>query len=176
MTKNNFAFLDVLTRIAELKIEQLFNVIGIIVKLSRKVIFQGMLNIFGNFLKMTGQKKILVVDDDRVCVRLIRGYLKDIGCEILVATDGFEALNSAKTIIPDLIILDVMLPEINGFHVCRLLKFDERYKTIPIIVLTARDHAEDEKISDEVFADCYMKKPISRKEFLQEVKRLLRFN
>src|ERR1035437_2013586 len=84
-------------------------------------------------------KKILVVDDDKAVTALLDGLLSQYGYTVLVAHDGLECMVQVKRNIPDLIILDVMMPEIYGYDVCTNLKFDEKFKHIPIIVLTSRE-------------------------------------
>ncbi len=105
------------------------------------------------------KKKILIVDDDFDIVEAIKFNLEFEGIECITAHDGEEALFKAKNEYPDLIVLDVMLPKINGFKVCRLLKFDDVYKKIPIIMLTARAQEKDVKIGGETGADKYLTKP-----------------
>ena len=87
---------------------------------------------------LPGARKILVVDDDRSIITLLNNFLSAQGYHVLVAYDGLEGMVQARKEIPDLILLDVMMPEINGYDVCSNLKFDEKLKHIPIIVLTSR--------------------------------------
>lgn len=119
-------------------------------------------------------KKILVVDDEKELVKAIQIRLERAGYEIIIANDGEEGLEKAKRCKPDLIILDVMLPKMDGYKVCRLLKFDEKYKNIPIIMLTARAHESDAKISAEVGADMYITKPFDHQVVLSNVQRLMK--
>lgn len=104
-------------------------------------------------------KKILIVDDEKDIVETLKFIIESDGYECIVAYDGEEALNLAKTQNPDLIILDVMLPKINGYKVCRLLKFDAKYKHIPILMVTARTQHEDKIIGEETGANEYITKP-----------------
>ncbi len=117
------------------------------------------------------KKKVLIVDDEPDVVELITFHLELEEIECVAAYDGEEALIKAKQEKPDLIILDVMLPGINGYKVCRLLKFDELYKTIPIIMLTARTQKRDIEIGGETGADEYVTKPFDMDTLVALVKR-----
>ena len=104
-------------------------------------------------------KKILIVDDERDIVETLSFMLKAKGFECVCAYDGEEGLNLAKNINPDLVILDVMMPKINGYKICRLLKFDNKYKDIPIIMVTARSQDDDKAIGKETGVNEYITKP-----------------
>jgi DNA-binding response OmpR family regulator len=91
----------------------------------------------------------------------------------LTAYDGEEALNLAKSEMPDLMVLDVMLPKINGYKICRLLKFDSKYKDIPILMITARSQEEDKAIGEETGADEYITKPFDINEVVKKIKNYL---
>jgi DNA-binding response OmpR family regulator len=121
-----------------------------------------------------GQKKILVVDDEVDLVETIRFPLEAEGFNVLVAYNGEDALNQARTENPDLILLDIMLPKLDGYKVCRLLKFDERYRNIPIIMLTARVQEKDKIIGLETGANEYITKPFDMDELLEKVKAYLK--
>jgi DNA-binding response OmpR family regulator len=121
-----------------------------------------------------GQKKILVVDDEVDLVETIRFPLEAEGFNVLVAYNGEDALNQARTENPDLILLDIMLPKLDGYKVCRLLKFDERYRNIPIIMLTARVQEKDKIIGMETGANEYITKPFDMDELLEKVKEYLK--
>src|SRR5678816_3655739 len=82
--------------------------------------------------------RVLVVDDEPDLVRILQFGLKAAGYEVESASDGQEGLKKAREMKPDIILLDLMLPKLDGYKVCRLLKFDERYEHIPIIILSAR--------------------------------------
>ena len=82
--------------------------------------------------------RILAVDDSPTILEMIKAILVSGGYEVITAADGAEALETARAEMPDLILLDVMLPKLDGYRVCRLLKFDQKYKGIPIIMLTAK--------------------------------------
>ena len=117
-------------------------------------------------------KKVLIVDDEKDIVETIKFVLETQSYKCYCAYDGEEGLKKARDIIPDLIILDVMMPNINGFKISRLLKFDAKYKNIPILMLTARSQKEDKLIGEETGADIYMTKPFDIEELMKNVKTL----
>ena len=117
-------------------------------------------------------KKVLIVDDEKDIVETIQFVLEAQGYSCITAYDGEAGLKKAKDKNPDLIILDVMMPNINGFKISRLLKFDTKYKDIPIIMLTARSQQEDKLIGEETGADIYMTKPFDIEELVNNVKSL----
>ena len=118
------------------------------------------------------KKRILVVDDVQETLLALKIRLEYAGYEVKVATDGEMGLKLAREMSPDLILLDVMLPKIDGFSVCRLLKFDEEYEHIPIIMLTAKGQDKDRNTGQEVGADMYVVKPYNAKELLDHINRL----
>jgi two-component system OmpR family response regulator len=115
--------------------------------------------------------KILVVEDDRNLLETIKYNLVKDGYETLIAPDGAEALEIARKEKPDLIILDIMLPVIDGFEVCRILR---KETTVPIIMLTARTNETDRIMGLDTGADDYMTKPFSIRELLARIRALLR--
>jgi two-component system, OmpR family, alkaline phosphatase synthesis response regulator PhoP len=118
-------------------------------------------------------KKILLVDDEADIVSSIKARLEANNYEVIVAVDGQQALELARKEIPDLIILDLMLPKIDGYRVCRLLKFDDKYKHIPIFMFTARAQESDKKLGEEVGADAYILKPFELKSLVDKIKNTL---
>jgi two-component system, OmpR family, alkaline phosphatase synthesis response regulator PhoP len=118
-------------------------------------------------------QRILVVDDEEDISFSLARRLSSEGFEVICAEDGAEGLRRAQTESPNLIVLDLMLPKMDGYKVCRLLKFDERYKRIPIIMLTARSQDEDAALGREMGADAYMTKPFDSGELLQKIQELL---
>ncbi len=119
-------------------------------------------------------QKILVVDDEPDAVDLVQFNLKNAGYEVVSAADGAEALKNARTFSPDLILLDVMLPEVDGLEVCKLLRRDPATSGIPIIMLTAKAAEIDRILGLELGADDYVTKPFSPRELVLRVKGLLR--
>jgi DNA-binding response OmpR family regulator len=120
------------------------------------------------------KKRILVVDDEVDLVETVRFSLELDGWDVLVAYNGEEGLNQARKENPDLILLDLMLPKLDGYKVCRLLKFDERYKHIPILMLTAKTQEKDKIIGKETGADEYITKPFDMDELIKKVKNYLK--
>ena len=116
--------------------------------------------------------RILLVDDEPDLVQLVSVRLKNAGYEVTVAYDGHQALDQAKLSKPDLIILDLMLPKLDGYKVCRSLKLDEKTKGIPILIFTARAQAEDIKLATECGADAYLTKPFEAQILLDKLKEL----
>ncbi|MBE3574999.1 MAG: response regulator transcription factor [Firmicutes bacterium] len=116
-------------------------------------------------------KKVLVVDDEPAIVELIKYHLEKEGFEALVAYDGAEGLAKARSEHPDLIILDVMLPKMDGFAVCQTIRQEQ---TVPIILLTAKGEEFDKVFGLQLGADDYVTKPFSYRELLARVKALLR--
>jgi len=122
---------------------------------------------------MATRKRILLVDDEPLTLQMLTDILRASGFETLTAHDGAEGLARARAERPDLLILDVMMPKLDGFKVARLLKSDRNYRHIPIIVLTARAGAADSELSRQAGADCHLMKPIDPEALLKHAKRLL---
>ena len=118
--------------------------------------------------------KILVVDDEPDALELIKFNLKAAGYDVVTAADGDEALKKARALLPALIVLDVMLPEVDGLEVCKILRRDARVSATPIIMLTAKAAEIDRVLGLELGADDYVTKPFSPRELVLRVKRLLR--
>src|SRR5689334_22455052 len=116
-------------------------------------------------------RKILVVDDDKKTADLIRLYLERDGYRVLLAHDGRAALEAARGRGPDLIVLDLMLPHVDGLDVCRILRAESR---VPIIMLTARTTEDDKLLGLELGADDYVTKPFSPRELVARVRVVLR--
>jgi DNA-binding response OmpR family regulator len=116
-------------------------------------------------------KKVLVVDDDAKTVELVRLYLDRDGFDVLTAYDGVEALRLARESCPDLIVLDLMLPDIDGFEVCRALRHES---DVPIIMLTAKTTDQDKLMGLDLGADDYVTKPFSPKVLAARVRAVLR--
>ena len=118
-------------------------------------------------------KKILIVDDEQDIVESLKFVLESYDYTCYCAYNGEDGLKLARDIIPDLIILDVMMPRINGYKISRLLKFDKKYKDIPILMVTARAQEEDKLIGEETGADEYITKPFDLDEVVKIVKKYL---
>lgn len=119
-------------------------------------------------------RKILVVDDEVVLADTIAYNLEQEGYQVIVAADGTGALNAARTEHPDLIVLDIMLPGVDGLEVCRQLRREDDTAMVPIIILTAKSDEIDKVVGLEVGADDYVIKPFGRRELLARVRALLR--
>ena len=115
-------------------------------------------------------RKILAVDDDRTITVLLKKYLEKNGYEVTAMNEASEGLEFAITRKPDLIILDVMMPIINGFNFCRLIKAEEDSKDIPVILLTSRNKLKDIEIGLEMGAEAYLIKPLNIEELLKTIK------
>ncbi len=122
---------------------------------------------------MSVSKKILIVDDEQDIVETLKFMLEAQGYECFCAYDGEAGLSLAKEIIPDLMILDVMMPKINGYKISRLLKYDTKYKDIPIIMVTARSQEDDKIIGQETGVNEYITKPFELDEVISKVKEYL---
>ncbi len=120
------------------------------------------------------QGRILVVDDDKEVVRLMRAYLEDSGFEVLAAYDGEGALHSIRRERPDLVLLDLMLPDRDGWDVTRTIRADAGLQHTPIIMLTARVDDTDKIVGLEIGADDYVNKPYNPREVVARVKARLR--
>ncbi|UCE05376.1 MAG: PleD family two-component system response regulator [bacterium] len=118
--------------------------------------------------------KILVVDDIALNRKLQKTYLESVGYQVILAQDGVEALRRIKEDSPDLILLDIMMPKMNGFQVCHQLKISENTRFIPIIMVTALNEIEDKVKGIEAGADDFISKPFNKLELLARVKSLLR--
>ena len=119
-------------------------------------------------------KKILIVDDEKDLVDAVAYRLKANDYDVITAKDGVEGLDKARKERPDLIILDLMLPRMDGYKVCALLKKDARYSSIPIIMFTARAQEDDIKMGREVGAEAYITKPFEPETLLNKIKELLK--
>ncbi|HMS64631.1 MAG TPA: response regulator transcription factor [Ignavibacteria bacterium] len=120
------------------------------------------------------KKKILVVDDEKDIVDILKYNLeRENEFEVTTASNGREAIQAAESI-PDLILLDIMMPELNGFEVCKQLKYNPVTSKIPVIFLTAKENEIDEILGFEIGADDYINKPISPRKVLARIKSVIR--
>jgi two-component system alkaline phosphatase synthesis response regulator PhoP len=120
------------------------------------------------------KQRILVVDDDREVVRLMRAYLEQAGYEVLVAYDGETAIHNLRRERPDLLLLDLMLPDRDGYDITRLVRADATLAALPIIMLTARVDDTDKIVGLEMGADDYVTKPYNPREVVARVRARLR--
>jgi DNA-binding response OmpR family regulator len=118
-------------------------------------------------------KKILIVDDEPDVASLLNLMLKSKGYETITAGDGQEALEKARHEKPDLIVLEIMLPRLDGYKVARMLKFDEKFSHIPIIMVTAKIQEKDKKTGLEMGADAYVTKPFDTAMLLEKINEVL---
>jgi CheY-like chemotaxis protein len=117
---------------------------------------------------------VLVVDDNQQNLELLLAYLEDIQCTAIPAYDGIEALNIISTQPPDLILLDVMMPKMSGFEVCRKLKNDPKTSDIPVIMVTALNEFGDIERGIDSGTDDFISKPVNKLELLTRVKTMLK--
>lgn len=120
-----------------------------------------------------GAPRILLVDDEENLVEMLLVRLQAAGYEVIVARDGHEGLERARTQEPDLIVLDVMLPKLDGYAVCRMLKFDQKFAAIPVVLFTARAQESDRETGVSVGADAYIVKPFEAEFFMETIRGLL---
>lgn len=120
------------------------------------------------------KKRILLVDDEVELVEMVKMRLEANDYDVICAYDGQEAVKAARKEIPDLIILDVMIPKLDGYKVCKTLKTDAKCKNIPIALFTARAQESDKKTGKEAGADAYIIKPFEPQTLLSTVKQLLK--
>lgn len=118
------------------------------------------------------QIKILIADDNENIREALACILKDEGYALWVAKDGLEALNKVKEISPDILFLDIMMPEMNGYDVCRIIKNDPDLKKTHVIMLTAKGQAAEQERGKEVGADEYILKPFSPLDILSRIRNI----
>ena len=123
---------------------------------------------------MNNRKRILIIEDEEQMVEMLKMRLEANNYEVLSTDDGKKGLEMAQKQNPDLIILDLMIPKMDGFKVCGLLKRDSRYSRIPIILFTARAQESDKRMGKEIGADAYITKPFEPKVLLEKIEELLK--
>lgn len=119
--------------------------------------------------------RILVVDDHAQNLELLQAYLEEVGCTVETARDGVEAMAGIDAAPPDLIILDVMMPRMSGFQVCRQVKGNPRTRDIPVVMVTALSDVGDVERAVECGADDFLTKPVYKLELVTRAKSLLRY-
>ena len=122
---------------------------------------------------MTNKKKILVIDDERITTELVQVFLERYDFEVVCAYDGVEGLEVARAEKPDLILLDIVLPKMDGFNVCEELRSDPDFKAVRIVMFTAKGLTEDIERGRQVGADEYLIKPFSGKNLLVVIRKHL---
>ena len=123
--------------------------------------------------KRFAQKNVLVVDDDAPINELVKLVLETRGYTVTTAADGQQALDSIRRSPPDLVVLDVMLPEVSGFDVCRIIKGDNALKTIKVVMLSAKPLDLDKQKAEDYGADAYLIKPVFLSNLLDTVNQML---
>lgn len=122
---------------------------------------------------MAQKQRILLVDDEPSIVKMVSKRLEVEGFDVLAAMDGQEGLAKAQAEQPDLIVLDLMLPRLNGYEVCTMLKQDVRYRRIPIVLFTAKAQEKDETMGMDCGANAYIRKPFRAQELMEKIHTLL---
>jgi CheY-like chemotaxis protein len=122
----------------------------------------------------TVKKKVLMVDDDPMIIALMTKTLEGMGFEVFKSNNGQEALTTLKQVKPDLIIMDQMMPIMDGIKACALIKADKRFKDIPVIMFTASADEAQKKLSEQVGANAYCNKPLNVAVLSQKIQELLK--
>ena len=118
-------------------------------------------------------KKILIIEDDRSAARLAEYTIQQAGYDVIIAYDGYEGLEKTLNEHPDLVILDIMLPGLDGYEVCHRLRAEPETITLPILMISAKAREEDRNIGLKVGADEYLAKPVEPSVMLQKIEELL---
>ena len=115
--------------------------------------------------------KVMVIDDSKTIRRTAESLLKRAGCEVITATDGFEALAMIADLRPDVIFVDIMMPRLDGYQTCALIKHNEAYRSIPVIMLSSKDGLFDRARGRIVGSEQYLTKPFTKEELLNAIRR-----
>lgn len=115
--------------------------------------------------------KVMVIDDSKTIRRTAESLLKRAGCEVITAIDGFEALALIADIRPDVIFVDIMMPRLDGYQTCALIKHNEAYRSIPVIMLSSKDGLFDRARGRIVGSEQYLTKPFTKEELLNAIRR-----
>jgi two-component system, OmpR family, alkaline phosphatase synthesis response regulator PhoP len=122
---------------------------------------------------MTEPKTILVIEDNPASIKYIRTHLEKEGFRTVIAENGFTGLNKVREIRPDLILLDIMLPDLDGHKLCRMIKFNREYKDIPVAIFTSRDTEEDAELAKKCGADAFILKNTHIAIVIEAIRRLV---
>lgn len=114
--------------------------------------------------------KVMVVDDSKTIRRTAETLLSKVGCTVVTATDGFDALSKIADTQPDIIFVDIMMPRLDGYQTCALIKNNSQYKSIPVIMLSSKDGLFDRAKGRIVGSDQYLTKPFSKEELVSAIK------
>jgi CheY-like chemotaxis protein len=123
---------------------------------------------------MADKSRILIADDNQPNCELLEAYLADLDCEVATAADGLDTLNKVKSFQPDLILLDVMMPKLSGFEVCRQLKDDAATRRIMILMVTALNELGDIERAVQAGTDDFLSKPVNKLELVKRVENMLK--
>lgn len=114
--------------------------------------------------------KVMVIDDSNTIRRSAEIFLKQIGCEVILAEDGFDALSKIASEMPDLIFVDIMMPRLDGYQTCSLIKRNSRFKSTPVIMLSSKDGVFDRARGRMVGSDQYLTKPFTQESLVEAVR------
>ena len=123
---------------------------------------------------MADKSRILIADDNQPNCELLEAYLADLDCDVALAADGLDTLNKVKSFQPDLILLDVMMPKLSGFEVCRKLKDDPATRRIMILMVTALNELGDIERAVQAGTDDFLSKPVNKLELVKRVENMLK--
>lgn len=115
--------------------------------------------------------KVMIIDDSKTIRRTAESLLRKAGCEVLTATDGFDALGKIVDDKPDVIFVDIMMPRLDGYQTCALIKNNDRFKTTPVIMLSSKDGLFDKARGRVVGSEQYLTKPFTKEDLLDAIRR-----
>lgn len=124
-------------------------------------------------MEKTGPKRILIIDDNEAVLRMLEKWFKEYHYEIACAQDGLTGLSLVRQLKPDCVVLDLMLPGMDGHKVCRMIKFDKELRRIPVLILTSRMGPEEEQLAKQCGADAFITKGTKIEHIVNEVRRLM---
>lgn len=122
---------------------------------------------------MSESKTILIIEDSAASIKYIRSHLEKEGFRTVVAENGFTGLNKVREVRPDLVLLDIMLPDLDGHKLCRMIKFNRAYKDIPVAMFTSRDTEEDAELAKKCGADAFILKNTHIAIVIETIRRLV---